>query len=249
MHHFPVNNATRRLLTSLVVCLLIACGQSENSAEVANRAPVANAGAAQTVEPGTTVALDGSASKDPDASSLTYRWTLSSKPTGSTAVLSSQTTAQTTFVADVSGNYVASLVVSDGKLESALSSITITAKKATGLLGVPYTATNGMTVTLLSMTVTTLGDGFSRYVAIYKQENRTTKAITEGTLKLYFNNAAAARQFGFFGAVSPGPEAALTRTYTWDIDSTATPRLIQYHEDQLSADEPITGALQWTFPL
>jgi hypothetical protein len=52
-----------------------------------NTRPVANAGANQTVFVGATVTLDGSASSDVDGDPFTFRWTLITVPTGSTATL------------------------------------------------------------------------------------------------------------------------------------------------------------------
>jgi len=97
------------------------------TATVANAAPVANAGTAQNAVTGTTVTLDGSGSSDANGDALSYYWTLTSKPAGSSAALSSTTSVKPTFNADVSGTYVASLVVNDKKTNSAASTTTVTA--------------------------------------------------------------------------------------------------------------------------
>ncbi len=99
-------------------------------ASVANAAPVASAGTAQNVVAGTSVTLDGSASSDANGDVLTFSWTLTSRPAGSTASLVGITTAKPTFTADLAGSYVASLVVNDGKVNSSPASVTITATVA-----------------------------------------------------------------------------------------------------------------------
>jgi hypothetical protein len=58
-------------------------------ASVNNAAPVANAGTNQSVSIGSVVTLDGTASSDANRDSLTYKWTMGSIPSGSSAALSS----------------------------------------------------------------------------------------------------------------------------------------------------------------
>ena len=101
-----------------------------SSSTPANAAPVANAGANQNVVTGSAVTLDGSTSSDANGDPLTYAWTLTSKPAGSTAALVGATSARPTFTADTAGTYVASLVVNDGKVGSTSASITVTATTA-----------------------------------------------------------------------------------------------------------------------
>ncbi len=91
-----------------------------------NQAPVANAGPAQTIAaPGTPVTLDGTASADPNGDTLTYTWTLQ-VPTGSNATLTGADTATPTFTPDINGTYTATLVVNDGTVDSAPSTVTVT---------------------------------------------------------------------------------------------------------------------------
>ena len=91
-----------------------------------NTPPTASAGSNQTVAVGATVRLDGSSSSDPDGQTLTYAWTLT-PPAGSTASLSGATSDRPTFVADREGAYAVTLVVNDGQVNSAPSTIVITA--------------------------------------------------------------------------------------------------------------------------
>ncbi len=94
---------------------------------VYNNPPVANAGVDITVsELGGTAHLDGSASSDPDGQSLTYEWTILSRPYGSTAVLSDSSIVNPTLTPDKKGAYLIQLVVSDGDLTSNLDQVIVT---------------------------------------------------------------------------------------------------------------------------
>lgn len=92
---------------------------------VANQAPVANAGANQVVGRGAVVTLDARGSTDADGDALTYRWAVQSVPAGSRAALSDPRAAGPTFTADVDGTYIFSLAVSDGKAESAPATVSV----------------------------------------------------------------------------------------------------------------------------
>jgi K319L-like, PKD domain len=82
-----------------------------------NVSPVANAGGNQIKVLGDTVLLDGYGSSDANHDSLTYQWSLVTKPAGSNASLNA-TTAQASFIVDLPTSdqdlYVVSLTVSDG---------------------------------------------------------------------------------------------------------------------------------------
>ncbi len=125
-----------------VVALLAGCGGGEG-----DTAPVANAGSNQNVTTGALVTLDGSASSDANGDPLTYSWTLTSKPTGSTATLTGATTVAPTFTADVDGTYIASLVVNDGAMNSEPATVSIVAYPAGyvaqgGLIWMPVTSSD-----------------------------------------------------------------------------------------------------------
>jgi alpha-tubulin suppressor-like RCC1 family protein len=90
-----------------------------------NAPPIASAGAAQNVRAGSVVTLDGSASFDPNGDTITYAWTLTSKPDGSAAALSLSTSATPSFIADMAGTYVASLTVNDGQVNSTATTVVI----------------------------------------------------------------------------------------------------------------------------
>ena len=99
------------------------------TASAANQPPVANAGADSSVNVGATVQLNGSGSSDPESASLTYAWSFSSRPAGSTASITGATTVTPTFVADAPGDFVVRLVVNDGALDSTPDSVTVHANQ------------------------------------------------------------------------------------------------------------------------
>ncbi|MEN8763758.1 MAG: PKD domain-containing protein [Thiogranum sp.] len=99
---------------------------SSTASSDANTAPVADAGADQTVAVNANVQLDGSASSDADNDPLSYAWSFTSRPTDSQAVLSDPTAVTPTFSADRAGSYQVQLIVNDGRVDSAADTVSIT---------------------------------------------------------------------------------------------------------------------------
>jgi len=85
------------------------------TASAANLPPVANAGAEQVVALAQPVTLTGSASTDANGDTLSYQWSLTTRPAGSTVTLTGPNTVSPTFTPDVAGFYVATLTVDDSK--------------------------------------------------------------------------------------------------------------------------------------
>jgi signal transduction histidine kinase len=119
-----------------------------------NQAPVAEAGANQTTEEGAAVTLDGTGSSDPDADSLTYAWTQAAGPV---VGLSDASAARPSFTApDLATNDPVALqfrlIVSDGALESAADTVTVTVQNINqppvAQAGPDADADEGTTVTL-----------------------------------------------------------------------------------------------------
>jgi len=109
----------------LLGAFLGACGGGEQQTE--NAAPVADAGRSQAVVTGEPVTLDASASFDGDGDALTYQWSVISRPIGdATDLFYGQHEQKPVFIANTPGTYVFSLVVNDGKTNSA-NAATVTA--------------------------------------------------------------------------------------------------------------------------
>ena len=91
-------------------------------------APIARCGPDQAIATGNLVTLDGSASFDPEGAGLTFSWQLSAPGASETSLADSET-ASPRFMADVKGDYTATLTVSDGGLNSEPCTVLVQASK------------------------------------------------------------------------------------------------------------------------
>jgi hypothetical protein len=135
-----MNRSSKLILLSVVLMSLSACGGGSSSTApptvataiatpvvVLNAAPIANAGPDQNVSLGSTATLDAGASSDPNGDILSFRWTLSAKPAGSSATLSNASGVRASFVPDMVGSFLATLIANDGKTDSLPVSVAINA--------------------------------------------------------------------------------------------------------------------------
>src|SRR4051812_33684542 len=85
-------------LCLVVSCVLLSCsggdGGNSGGSGGGSAAPTAEAKGDETVPVGTAVTLDGTASQSPSGASVSYQWTLTEKPPGSTASLANPTSAR-----------------------------------------------------------------------------------------------------------------------------------------------------------
>ena len=113
------NNALCFLLFVSLVVFLFGCGDGgsghSNTAAVtsANEAPVADAVTNETVKEGSIVILDGTGSSDPDGDDISFAWTITTKPEGSSATLADPAKDKSSFTTDLPGDYSIQLVVTD----------------------------------------------------------------------------------------------------------------------------------------
>ena len=118
-----------------LIQLVVSDGLCESEPDIVlvttgNRPPVADAGEDQIISVGDNVSLNGGASADPDGdTNLGYQWIIVSRPDGSTATLSDAQIVDPTFVADLGGEYIIELTVSDWELESEPDTVVITANQ------------------------------------------------------------------------------------------------------------------------
>lgn len=105
----------------LWIGMLVGCGGGSE------QPPVADAGADQRVEVGTTVVLGGASGTGGDGKPLSFAWSLASFPDGSAVRLTNSSAASPSFIPDVEGTYVISLVVNSGGVNSAPDTVIIVA--------------------------------------------------------------------------------------------------------------------------
>ncbi|WP_221901232.1 PKD domain-containing protein [Bathymodiolus platifrons methanotrophic gill symbiont] len=91
-----------------------------------NSAPIAKAGDDFSTLVNQVVSLDGTTSSDVDGNPLTYKWSISSRPAGSTSTLSDSAVPKPTLLIDYPGIYGVQLIVNDSTVDSTPDTVAIT---------------------------------------------------------------------------------------------------------------------------
>jgi hypothetical protein len=188
---------------------LVACGGGGGGGDeippAANITPTADAGTAKNEVVGTVATLNGSASSDGDGDALSYVWTLTGQPPGSSATLPNVTSATPNFVPDIAGTYTATLIVNDGKVNSSAATVLITTTGSPNGLERLYGA---LTLNYMFTETTTSTDPFTDTV-IYSPQNLSSDGTILSALSV--GNPARAMTCGL------SPATGLNRTYLCHI--------------------------------
>lgn len=127
------------------------------AAIASNAVPVAlPSGPTLRLPANTLVTLRGTASSDADGDTLTYAWTLQSKPAGSAASLSASNLSTTQLTTDLSGSYVVVLRVTDPSGAYSEQTLIVASGNAA-----PVAVVDKSRMTVLAGTATTTSAGFS----------------------------------------------------------------------------------------
>ena len=181
----------------------------------ANVAPTADAGLNQSLLVGNVVTLDGGASTDVNADEISYQWSLASIPQGSTATLSDSTVVSPTFLADISGEYIASLVVNDGLVDSTPSNVSIVA------IDIADAITQKLQSAIDSV------NGYDDNVFKRKAKNKRNKLVRRLTRALNrvdkqkYNKAIKRLENGVLSKLSGCAENSVPNNQDWIIDCAA----------------------------
>ncbi|MEM1261921.1 MAG: hypothetical protein AAGH76_05965 [Pseudomonadota bacterium] len=236
----PISLTPRYGATVLIMLLLGACGGGGGggSAPPANQPPSANAGADQTVDPGTSVTLGGSGS-DADGSVASYAW---SQIAGSTVVLNTADQPTATFTATnpaASENLQFRLTVTDDDGATDFDDVVVTIdvnQTPTANAGANQSVVQGASVTLAG-----LGTDADGTVTSYQWTQVAGPAVT-------LTGASQAT------ATFTAPTVAMATLLSFDLvvsdddgDSSTADRVDVTVVEQIPANVTISGSVQYEF--
>lgn len=103
-------------------------GATETGTAAGNEPPLADAGLDQQVDPGTTVLVDATGSRDPDGTVAEYAWRIEA-PNGSTVLPACPDCARTRFTPRRTGTYEVDLTVTDDAGASSTDRLYVTVRR------------------------------------------------------------------------------------------------------------------------
>ena len=229
---------------------------SITAGSTSNTPPVASAGTDQNAYTGASVVLDGSGSSDGDGDDLTFVWSFVSKPSGSQTRLSDISAVKPTFTADTVGNYVLSLIVYDGKVNSLQDTVTISVSIAPPVDNIPPVITilgNNPTVVLKDSIYSDAGatahdnvDG-DIPVKIYGEDINTARVGDEDITYVAIDTAGNLADAQRIVKVVTSLDfiAYADHTTTSDIAQTTTVNVLG--NDTINTGSPVTVSLLWSY--
>lgn len=202
---------------------------------IGNSPPVANAGPDQVGIGAGTVALDGSASYDPEGDALTYQW---SQIGGAAVTLATPAAVKTTFTGAANQTYIFKLTVTDSGGLSSSATTRVTTATPTSALVVRFDATPSNIAAGQSSQLTWVVQGatsvsISNGVGNVAATGSTT--VTPATTTTYT-----------LTAVGPSGNVTATATVTVGPVVPGTSQIIRFEGSPLNIQPGQQSTLSWT---
>lgn len=207
--------AMRFVLVLLIAFMVSACGDGRSSPILPPSAsldlPIADAGQDVTLQQGMTVVLNGSASHDPKGASLSYQWSVVSKPASSSSDLSDPSSPFPSFYLDAVGDYTFELVVNNGEADSLPARVTISDSDSTPVAnaGPDLNFTLNMAVTLDgSRSYDSDGDALSYAWAVVQSPSGSTATLNRADTAFPVFTPDVSGDYSFELVVSDGQKSS-----------------------------------------
>ena len=111
-------------------------------------------------------------------------------------------------------------------------------------IGISYVASDGLTVTLNSFTITEKTGSYQYVIAYTLTNDKPDQAIIEGTFKMYYSNETGGLpQYGSFDKLFPGDTKS--RTYSFEELKSKPFGVLEYHHDHFFKSMPLEDSLKW----
>lgn len=196
--------------------------------EANNQAPIAQLVAERSIMLNDLVTLQCAQCNDPEGQPLSYLWKLQGKPENSIAQLIQHTTATPSLSADIEGDYVITLIVSDGQLSSEQATAVLHAQaneKPTAIISdVPSILVNEEIQLDGTQSADPEGKDLTYEWEIVSPSGRATLSNTDVAKPLF--KASMTGEFVVSLRTNDGAKYSDTQTITITVNRNAPPMLI-----------------------